>query len=422
MASKLLADKTALVIDQGLYVHVAERLALEFGHVFYFCDWRSAFPVPARHHIGYGLAPNIQPVINPWLYMDQADVVVFPDVYFGGEQEFLRTRIGKRVWGSGLADGLELYRTDLKKVLADLDLPTGKFEVIVGVDKLRDYLKAHTETLYVKGNLFRGTSETFKHTSYATSKRTLDRIDLELGPRAKFFEFIVERPIEGPEFGYDASSIDGQFSNFVSWGYEDKDSWYLGRIVRYDDLPPEIKSINAKLAPLFEEMAVRSFFSTEMRKDDKGNLYVMDPCMRAGSPPSEVYIQAFRNWGEHIYHGGAGDLVDLEPEDESEIYLAEIILQSDEAGEGFFALEFPEEVRPFVKIHAHCRVDDIDYSAPLGIHEFGAAIGRGKSLEAAITQAKDVASQIKGMGIHYNEDASDAIGKIEEGVEYGVEW
>src|SRR5713101_2326507 len=93
------SNRTALVIDQGLYVHVAEKLAESFGRVLYYCNgWRSAFPVSERFNIG-------------------------------GEQEYLR-RQGKRVWGSGHAEMLELHRDELKTLMKSAGLPVGTYKII----------------------------------------------------------------------------------------------------------------------------------------------------------------------------------------------------------------------------------------------------------------------------------------------------
>src|SRR5579862_6699246 len=79
------SNQTVLVVDQGLYVHIAEKLAESFGRVLYYCNgWRAAFPLSARYNVGAGIE-GVQRVSNPWEYVDAADLIVFPDTYFGGE-------------------------------------------------------------------------------------------------------------------------------------------------------------------------------------------------------------------------------------------------------------------------------------------------------------------------------------------------
>jgi hypothetical protein len=86
------SNRTALVIDQGLYVHIAEKLAESFGRVLYYCNgWRSAFPVSERFNIGAGL-DGVERIVNPWEHVDRADLIVFPDTYFGGSRNICGAR------------------------------------------------------------------------------------------------------------------------------------------------------------------------------------------------------------------------------------------------------------------------------------------------------------------------------------------
>lgn len=415
--TKPFADKVALIWDQGLYTHIAEKLADDFGQVLYFADWRSAFPYSGRAHIGLGLK-DITVVRNPWDHVDDADLIVFPDVYFSSEQEFLRKRLGKRVWGSGNADALELYRNDLKEILTSVGLPVSPYETVIGLTALREYLLKN-EGVYVKASLFRGDCETFKAPNYLAVRTKLDEMAAHLGPRQDTIAFTVEKKIEGAELGFDGSCILGQFSNFVAWGYEAKDSWYLGQICAYKDLPQPLKITNEKLAPVLRELDIRGFWSTEVREIKILGPVLMDPCARAGSPPSEVYMEGFLNWSEHMMAGADGELIDLEPAGR---YMAEIIMRSPRVEKEFLALQFPEEYRQNIKIHGHCILDGIDYACPLGIQEFASAVAVGATLEEAIDLAKEVASSIEGESISYEANATDALGKIEEGKKVGIEW
>lgn len=408
--------QTVLVWDQGLYTHVAAKLAEQFGTVLYYCDWRSAFPYSGRAMIGLGL-PGVTRVRNGWDHVDQADLIVFCDCYFSAEQEFLRKRLGKRVYGSGSADSLELYRGDLKQIMQQVGLPVGPYEEVVGVTALREYL-LHNDDVFVKASLFRGDAETFHSPNYLLSRQHIDEMAAHLGPRQDSIHFVVEHRLDGPELGFDGSCILGQFSDTVAWGYEDKDQLYLGQVCAYDDLPDVLKEVNAKLAPLMAELDARGSWSTEVRK--VGNkAYLMDPCARFGSPPSEVYIDAFLNWPSHFWYGAEGKVENLEPAGR---YMAEIILRSSVTEKSFLAIQFPEEYRSNIKIHGHAILDGIDYAVPLGIREFGAAVGVADSLAEAEEIALEAAQAIKADGIEFEESFSGAHDKLEEGEAAGVEW
>jgi hypothetical protein len=409
---------TALVIDQGLYVHIAEKLAESFGRVLYYCNgWRSAFPVSERYNIGAGL-DGVERIANPWEHIDAADLIVFPDNHFGGEQEYLR-RQGKRVWGSGHAELLELFRDELKTVLKSAGLPVGPYQIITGIEDLRAYLKDNPG-VYVKGNVFRGDVETFRNKNWVVTQPLLDDLASRLGPRQSSTVFVVEDPIEGVEMGYDGACIDGRFSGVACFGYESKDAGYVGKVVDYGDLPVALREVNQRLAPAMAALGCRSFFSTEVRVGADRKPYLMDPAIRAGSPPSEAYVELFSNWDEAIWAGAEGEVTDLRP---AANYAAEIILRSEWAREHFLALDFPETMRPFIKIHGHCRIDGRDYAAPLGIREFGAAIGLGNSLEEAVEAAIEHAEAVAGLELEFDRDALNAaMEAVEQGREFGIDW
>ena len=59
-----LTEQSALVIDHGLYPHVAVKLAEQFGRVSYWVDWaHGGFPSEKRHQIGMGL-PGVTKVVD----------------------------------------------------------------------------------------------------------------------------------------------------------------------------------------------------------------------------------------------------------------------------------------------------------------------------------------------------------------------
>lgn len=412
------ADKTALVIDQGLYVHVAEKLAESFGRVLYYCNgWRCAFPISEGFNIGAGLE-GIERVENAWNHIEEADLIVFPDTYFGAEQEYLR-RQGKRVWGAGQAELLELYRDELKRVLHGLSLAVGPYELVTGLDKLTEYLKSHPG-VYVKGNLFRGDVETFRARHFKATKPLLDELALHLGPRAAQTLFVVEEPLAGIEAGYDGFSIDGRFPSLGAFGYEAKDAGYIGQVRSWERLPAGLKSINERLAPVLAELGCRGFFSTEVRIGSDRVPYLMDPALRAGSPPSEAYIELFSNWDEIMWAGAAGELVTPQPVAR---YMAEVVLRSDWGREHFLGVEFPPELRRFIKLHGHCRIQGQDYAVPLKIREVGAAIGLGQSMEEAVGAALRHAEAVEGLEVEFDRHAlASAMEAIEDGIKVGVDW
>ena len=142
--------------------------------------------------------------------------------------------------------------------------------------------------------------------------------------------------------------------------------------------------------------------------------------MRAGSPPSEAYVELFANWDEVIWAGADGEVAELRP---AAAYAAEILLRSEWAREHFLALDIAPSVRRFIKIHGHCRIDGRDYAAPLVIREIGAAIGLGDSLEDAVGAALEHAEAVDGLELEFDRSALNAaMESVEQGREFGIEW
>jgi hypothetical protein len=298
-------------------------------------------------------------------------------------------------------------------------LPVGAYQTVTGIEALREYLKENPG-VYVKGNVFRGDVETFRNKNWIVTQPLLDDLANRLGPRQSSTLFVVEDRIEGVEVGYDGACIDGRFPAIACFGYEAKDAGYVGRVVDYEDLPAALREVNARLAPAMAALGCRSFYSNEVRVGPDRKPYLMDPAMRAGSPPSEAYIELFSNWDEFIWIGADGELSELRP---TAGYAAEIILRSEWAREHFLALDIPASVRRFIKVHGHCRIEGRDYAAPLGIREVGAAIGLGDSLEEAVAAAMEHAAAVEALELEFDRNALDsAMESIEEGRGFGIEW
>jgi hypothetical protein len=392
-----------------------------FGRVLYYCPFKSGFPKSQQFAIGTGLS-GVERVIDFWDHVDEADIFFFPDVYDGDLQEYLRG-LGKLVWGSGKGEELELYRWQTKMALKkDFHLPVQPVERIIGIEDLREYLKEN-EDKYVKISMLRGDFETFHHVNYQLSEPLLDEIEAKIGPYKFFKEFIVEDAInDAIEIGYDGFTIDGQFPNVAIQGYEMKDVSYIGAITPYAKLPKQLKEVNEKLAPAFEAYNYRGFWSSELRVQADGKPYLTDPCCRAGSPPSELYQEMFSNWGEIIWQGAHGELVDPQPVAR---YGVEVLIHSQWADQHWQALYFPPELRAHVKLRNLCQVDEIWYVAPqsVGLPEIGAVVAVDDSILGAIRKVKAYCEQISGYSIDLPlKTLLDALEEVQRGEANGLKF
>lgn len=377
-------DITALVVDHGIFVPLAAKLAQVYKRVLYYSPWEEGFPKLNKALLGYGY-DNVERCNDIWDVMPDVDLCVFPDIQHSGLQLHLES-IGKAVWGSRKGDILELNRPFFLQTLEALDLPTPGWVVVQGLTALREYLKKH-EDLFVKVSKYRGLIETFHHTDYRETEPILDRLAVQLGPARELMKFIVIEPIETDiELGWDGYSIDGKWPDRCVHGIEAKDMSYCGWMTDYDDFPEQVRVINDAFGPVLAEYRYRNFFSTEIRvKDDKP--YFLDPACRCPSPAIESQIELYGNLAEIIWAGANGELINPEPTAEWAVQvIAKLKCKEHEWG----IVDVPPSVRPWFKGLMSCVIDDrICWPPDDDIHQdAGWIVGIGDTAEEAITALK----------------------------------
>lgn len=412
-----LKEKTVLIKDNGLFIELALRLAKDFGRVQYYCEWKNAFPRSTMAIIGSGL-PGVERVQNFWDNVSGADLIVFPDVYDADIQAEL-IRQGKTVWGCGGAEWLELDRWRTREWQKEERMPIPETERIVGIDKLREYLKTH-ENKWVKISTYRGDFETYHHLKYNTTMMWLDEKEHSLGARKLVTEFIVEENLDGIEIGYDGWTVDGDFPELGAYGFEIKDLGYAGRVVHNSTLPQPLKYINEKLSPVFKEARCRGFFSTEVRIGENRKPYLTDPCMRMGSPPSEGYMDLWSNLSDIIYQGAQGKLV--RPQAIAK-YFVIAMLHSRFADKNWMPVDFPTRYRDNIKLRNLTVLKNTYYAVPqaVGLPEIGAITGFGGTLEEAMKAVEKISKTVTGYDLEIHlESFQQAEDTIEEARKLGV--
>lgn len=415
------SDKRILVIDRGLFVSWALRLARDFGEVYFHNpSWKQSYPSSKQLLIGHGF-DEITMVKNLWDVVHKMDLVVFPDINDGDLQLEL-VRQGMRVWGSRKGEELEIYRPEAKQEMQRLGMPVGDYEVVTGLESLRDYLKKH-RNVHVKISLTRADTETFYSPSYEEIIPKLDEIKHFVGAAADVMQFVVEKPIEPAlELGYDGFTIDGGFPKHALNGVEIKDCSYLGVILPYESLDEHIRGVNEWLSPLLEKYQYRGLFSTEVRIGEDEQPYLIDVTCRSGSPPGESMQELIGNWGEIMWHGAAGKLVD--PEAEAK-YAAQAVICSENVTKAWRSVTIPDEARRWVKLFCHCRLNGVDHVAPQGdnLAEMGWVVGIGDTVKEAIKACKDHADLISGYKLEVRTNALDeAVEEIQKGEKLGIQF
>jgi hypothetical protein len=397
-------DKSVLVMDKGMFSSLAELLVPHFGSVGYFCDWQSSFPDGTNLIIGSGL-PGVDRVKylwkqtkeNPKTVLDY-DLIVFADCWDGDLQEYLRS-LGKRVWGSGMMASLELARWATKDQLKEIGLPVNESAQIHGMDNLRVYLKEN-QNVHVKISTLRGITETFASENYDIVKGKLDDLEARYEGLMEIIFFIVEKDIpDAHEAGYDGYCIDGEFPDNAFYGAEIKNKAYFGKLLDYDELPDQVKKVNTELSYVMD--GYRQFWSTELRDE-----YLIDTTCRHATPAGETYCHAYENLAEILWHGAEGKLVHGESLAQ---YVAQIVFCSEWAEEHPILIQFPENIRPFVKLYNHCILNGKDWVLPDNqrAKEVGNVIALANTPAEAVKLCKERAEQVKGFMLYSNADDLD---------------
>lgn len=416
-----LSDKTACVYDRGSFMKLAERLGRDFKKVYYYnpCH-KTTYPNFPDAQIGAGLKPeNIEWVQD---FEDvEADLYCFPDSYDGALQEKLRKE-GKRVFGSGRCEELELLRCETLEYIASLGLPIPEYEEVTGLDDLREYLKENKD-VYVKCDRYRGSFETFHSVNYKLSEPLLDKLEHELGPAKNLICFSVFQPIDGVEIAYDGYCIDGKYPNESLYGIEIKDMGYIGHVKDYNKLHPEILKINKAISETLAVNQYRNFISPEMRVNKKGVGYIQDFCCRQPSPVSECYYELLDNFSEIVWFGADGVL--KQPKFAAE-YAMTLVISSDWAMENWQAVYFPKSISQWVKLRSYTIIDGTYYIVPNKLDKndcIGVVVAIGSSLEDCAKKINGYAEQITGYRINIPCATVDKMQEeIKKGEDIGIKF
>jgi hypothetical protein len=403
-------SKSVCVVDNvgGSYLPIAHRLSEHFDKVYYHSVNQNPFPRMALDQIGKGYS-NIERVDEFWKRLDEFDTIVFPDIYFNDWGAHLR-KIGKQVWGGTEAEQLETDRQLFKTELKNVGLMVAPTKYIKGVDNLVKELK-QSKDKWIKLSYYRGEGETARHIKWSQSEIMIDNLNYEMGPLASVADFCLEDHIDSiAEIGYDGWCVNGQFTKGMIWGLEVKDCGYIGKASNYTECPAPVKMVNDKFSPVLQKYGHTGFYSTEVRYAKDGNTYYTDPCVRSGSPPSNVYMKMIDNWNEIITNGSKGQMV--EPKFNSK-YGVEIILKSNYCNSNTLPVMIPDEYKNNVALKGAYSMNGKDYVIPFnqaGIKDmeaFGSVVVVGDDLDEIMNEAIKIAGSVEAPGVYYAENALD---------------
>ena len=410
---KKVEDVTAMVIDLGLFVEMARTMGRTMKKVYY-CNpsWVTPFPKMNVGYVGMGF-PEIEVCLSAFDHFEDIDLYVFMDVGHGKMQNYLES-VGKAVWGCRMAEELEFHRDWCKEAMKKLGLPVGPYVVKNGTTELREYLKGHNDQ-YVKINQWRGHFESFDAKNYSLVEPRIDEIDTQLGKLKELTQFIVEEELKDCfEVAIDAYNIDGELPSKMLYGCEIKDLGYIGKFASYEkEIPDVLKKFDKAFAPILKAYGARTFYDPETRIGKDHIPYMIDLCIRAPSPPNELYQVFYTNLADIIWQGANGICIDPIPAGK---WGCEIIIHSPWACDNWQPIEVPKEYERFVKLRNAVRIDGKTYTMPqVGkLAEIGGITAYGNTMEEPMEIASEIAASVKG---YYLEIPTESLERAEEEIE-----
>lgn len=413
-----LSNKTCLVVDTGgQNVATALRLAKEFGAVAYTCQFHRGFDRLPEACPGMGF-DEIEWVYDEWSY--QPDLYVFPDCSHMTLQAHLISK-GLPVWGSVGASWLEHKRKLFLETVERAGLPVPKWEHIIGLTSLKEYLSSHPE-VFVKCSYWRGSCETHHHLTMDLSQAWLVGLERELGGLREEVPFVVIPAIEAVvEQGYDGYCIDGAFPAQSLQGIETKDRAYIGAVTDYAKLPEPVRKVNEAFGPILKDYGYRNRWSTEIRVTEGGGFFFLDPTCRIPSPAGEAQLANEENTGEIYWEGAQGNLV--EPKYRKP-FAVQVVIEHEEEMCEWRPVWVPEEVNDKVFLKYPCKVGRLNWIPPQHHDSIvGWVVGLGDSIEAAIKDCQETADKLSGQCLKINpESLSDSLKAVSKQEEAGLEF
>jgi hypothetical protein len=417
---KELSDICVCVVDHGLGLPIAERLARDVKRVLYFSEWQEGFSTVNKGIIGWGI-PNIERCYDFWEIKNEVDLWVFPDIQRSGEQKELESQ-GKPVWGSRGAYRIETNRERFLDLLETLGLDVPEYRICDGITELRNYLKDQ-EDCYIKISKYRGSLETKHWRNWKLDANLLDLWAVRFGAVRELIPFIVVQAINTPlEIGGDTYCVDGWWPSLMLHGIEKKDESYFAAVTPRDEMPEQVRKVLDAFGPVFSEHHYRNEFSCEIRvKDDAA--YFLDPTCRLGLPSTSSQLELWGNYSEILWLGANGALVNPKPLGK---YSAEVILHAKADDNIWPTVEVPSELRQWVKLADCCEVDGVRSWPREGGDDDSAGwlVAIGDTLTETLEKLKDYVSKLPDGLTADIAPIAEVIKEIEleakEGIEFGT--
>jgi hypothetical protein len=411
------SDTTFCVVDNGLFLPIAQRLAEEAKRVLYTpASWQRGFCSIKQACIGSGF-DNLEHCLDFWTQLDEIDCFVFPDIGNSGLQLHLES-LGKAVWGSRNGDSIEVGRERFMRQLEAIGLEVAPHQVVVGLGALREHLRP-LEDKYIKISRWRGDMETTHWRNWNMDAGWLDWLAVNLGPLKDTIRFLVFDKIETDlEIGGDIYCVDGKWPSIALNGLEWKDSTYFAAVTNREHMPDQIQFIMEAIGPYLEEHRYRNQISFEVRvKDDC--FYWIDATQRGGMPSTASQLALWKNFPEIVLAGAQGELVEPEP---AANFSIECMVKSKGDAQTWDSADIADELKPWLKLSSCCYHEGSYVFPPDESHagDLGWLVAIANTPRETLERAKELADMLPD-GLDANlENLTGLIQEIEQAGEQGI--
>lgn len=410
-------------MDNGLFHSFARKVAAEIieggGTADYYTPWQSSFPTQRHTRVGEGF-PELTRIVHAQADEDKVDCWVFLDLFQPDFQARLRSE-GRRVWGAGYGEEMELERWAFKQFCQRNGIRTPPAELFVGLPALREHLEDR-KNIYVK--LAHGTNRGDMDTKLWKDKHlttwTFDQLEYDLGAFKETTEFIGEQKLENViELGEDWVAIDDQWADFGMYAFEVKGLGTVGTVMSYARLPEVLRHVNGKLSKVMRRDSYRGFFSLEGLYNVRREYSATDPCCRLGSPSNELLQEMFTGWPRTIWDGAEGKVTSPVPAKDAGVGIVTMVY-SEQSGKNWEPLKYPPSADRWVKLRNPYSINGKRFAVPQGAPtNVAGVVGVGRSLLSAAAALGEHTRQVDG---HQIEIATDSLAKMLDIIRKANAW
>ena len=377
----------------GDNVEHAVRLAKDVKEVHYYTVWEETFCFKG-YAIGLNMAKNFFKVKDFFQPINDGivDWILFFDGGAGGMCHYLREQ-GWDVYGSGLGEDLENKRFETRKLEKALGLPFNKTWKVVGIKELEEFIKEKPDK-YVKLDTFRGDKESFPAKDVRSIQGDLTELESATGPLSEERPFMVEDIIKakvetGLDALFNAHEILRPFLVGIEHGVP-----YIGRA--YEEGPPYIEDLIAKITPTLQEKNHRGAISIEQKVINKDKAFTIDWTCRFPAPLGIVYTRWIKNYTEVLWACTKGDFIDIEAASK---YVMAVNIKCSHADDNWLALELEEKDRNKIKLWGCCRDKDGYYHIAKGSTGGIYIVITGNDLDKMLEDVEETASKVNGRDV-----------------------